>query len=549
MSFTHTLRIVVLCFAATILSPAKDDDVGVLHRKGCEQFFEGDFKEAISTWDQEIKLVPKRGPHHWQRGLALYYAGEYDEGVAQFVSHQTVNGSDVENAVWHFLCVARANEGGVEEARRQLIPIQGDTRVPMKEIHQLFAGRAKVAEVLQVAKTRNQLCYAHLYLGLYYEALDERHIAREHLRKAAVDYRMEHYMGLVAQLHYRMIQATRFSEDVALVGDGVVLSGETGKVLVSPRLQGTVLVSTVDGESLGWINREAIASGKGGVGGADRFWFGPDGSQYTVFFEPGAPLEEKNWRVAPEVAEGEMKVLEKANDKVVMERVIRLKNHLGAEFNTRLKRTVTMVSAKSEVTGVTGVAYRVENEITNLGERWNHQKGLLALWSLGSFTGGEKVEVKLQVGAADKVRKYFTPFQKEQLKFEGGVASFRCSGNWRSKIGLAPEDSSGVMVSIDPERRLLTVIRYSVADGERFPHAERGIQKNPYDGDLANVYNHGSLDRKPFDAPQFYEMESASSMRELKKGESIKHWQEVSHYRGDLKKLNELANLFLKMGK
>jgi lipoprotein NlpI len=136
---------------------------------------------------------------------------EYDKGVAQFVSHQEVNTNDVENAAWHFLCVVRGTGGSVERARKGLIPIVGDARVPMKEVHQLFAGKAKPEDVLasargnaEGARLRNQLCYAHLYLGLYFEALGEEEKSRQHIRKAAVDFKMNHYMGKVAQLHWHL---------------------------------------------------------------------------------------------------------------------------------------------------------------------------------------------------------------------------------------------------------------------------------------------------------------------------------------------------------
>jgi len=49
------------------------------------------------------------------------------------------------------------------------------------------------------------LCYAHLYLGLYYEALGDDQKAKKHLKLSAIDYRMDHYMGMVAQLHHRLL--------------------------------------------------------------------------------------------------------------------------------------------------------------------------------------------------------------------------------------------------------------------------------------------------------------------------------------------------------
>lgn len=191
----------------------------LLNQRGVEHFFAGRIKESLQDWDRVVKLVPQDAPHHWQRGIALYYAERYEDGVAQFVSHQTVNGRDVENAVWHFLCAVRAKDGSVVKAREQMYPFAGDSRVPLKEVHALFKGTAKPADVLAAANKdkssepslRNHLCYAHLYLGLYFEALGENKKAAEHMKKAAVDYKMDHYMGKVAQIHHDLRSAQKKS--------------------------------------------------------------------------------------------------------------------------------------------------------------------------------------------------------------------------------------------------------------------------------------------------------------------------------------------------
>ncbi|MGC6581116.1 MAG: hypothetical protein ACON4K_02185 [Akkermansiaceae bacterium] len=175
-----------------------------LHRLGMNAFFKGEIQESLKFWDREIALFPARAPYHWQRGLALYYADEFKKGTAQFVTHQTVNRHDVENAVWHFLCVSKAEGGSIKKARKNLIPIVGDRRVPMKEIHDLFAGKGTEESVMGAAKTPNQLCYAHLYLGLYHEALGNEKKSLEHIRKSAVDFKMDHYMGRVAQVHLKL---------------------------------------------------------------------------------------------------------------------------------------------------------------------------------------------------------------------------------------------------------------------------------------------------------------------------------------------------------
>lgn len=183
-------------------------------RRGVERFFEADIAGSIADFDAFLEFFPEEDPHHWQRGLSYYYAEEYEKGKAQFERHQTVNTQDVENAVWHFLCSVRAPGGSVEAARSALIPIERDRRVPMAEVHDLFAGKGSVEEVLAAAapdddgelsdEERNHLCYAHLYLALYFEAIGEEANMKKHISLAAKDYRMEHYMGKTAQVHAKL---------------------------------------------------------------------------------------------------------------------------------------------------------------------------------------------------------------------------------------------------------------------------------------------------------------------------------------------------------
>src|SRR4030095_5214325 len=71
-------------------------------------FQRGRVAESVAGFDKLVKLVPDTEPQLWQRGIALYYVGRYRDCRAQFESHRTVNPNDVENAAWHFLCVARA---------------------------------------------------------------------------------------------------------------------------------------------------------------------------------------------------------------------------------------------------------------------------------------------------------------------------------------------------------------------------------------------------------------------------------------------------------
>jgi lipoprotein NlpI len=163
--------------------------------------------ESISDFDRFLKLNPAQAPYHWQRGISCYYAERFEDGRKQFELHQTVNPNDVENAVWHFLCVARSV--GLENARASLIQIHGDPRVPMMQIHALFAGKAKSEDVLKAAgagelaapELHRRLFYAHLYLGLYSEAVGDEAQAREHITKAVHEYGGTDYMNDVARVH------------------------------------------------------------------------------------------------------------------------------------------------------------------------------------------------------------------------------------------------------------------------------------------------------------------------------------------------------------
>jgi ubiquinone/menaquinone biosynthesis C-methylase UbiE len=177
-------------------------------RRGVQLYFEGKIKECLVEWDAQVKDDPSSLPGHWQRGLALYYAGRWQDGRTQFEVHQTVNPQDVENAVWHYLCVARLEN--VAAAQKAFIPITADPRVPMREIHALFAGKGTPEAVLASAAksdghtpeaVQSHLCYANLYLGLYFEAAGKTDEAKKHMLEAARLTDDESYMGRTAKVH------------------------------------------------------------------------------------------------------------------------------------------------------------------------------------------------------------------------------------------------------------------------------------------------------------------------------------------------------------
>jgi len=181
-------------------------------QRGSERFKLGQIKESVADFDRFLELAPDEKNGHWRRGISLYYAGKFEEGRKQFEGYEKVDTNDVENAVWHYLCNARAV--GVEKARAEMLKIGKDSRVPMMEVYALYAGKAKPDDVLKAARAgkptedelHKRLFYAHLYLGLYYEAEGDKKKALEHMTKAADDYPIGHYMGDVARVHRDLLK-------------------------------------------------------------------------------------------------------------------------------------------------------------------------------------------------------------------------------------------------------------------------------------------------------------------------------------------------------
>jgi lipoprotein NlpI len=177
--------------------------------RAIDDFLSGRVAESVAGFDRVAVLAPNAAPQLWQRGIALYYVGRYDDCRKQFESHRTVNPNDVENPAWHFLCVAHAESPA--QARAALLPVGPDQRSPMREVYQMFRGSLSPEAVLAAGgQDTSARFYAELYVGLYYEATGDIARAITHLKTAASERfaGTAGYMYRVATLHPLLQRST-----------------------------------------------------------------------------------------------------------------------------------------------------------------------------------------------------------------------------------------------------------------------------------------------------------------------------------------------------
>ena len=208
MRFSPSVIAVIFAIASASAQTRGENPREVFDR-AVSDFERGRVVESAAGFDNLVKLVPDSAPQLWQRGIALYYAGRYKDCRAQFELHRTVNPNDVENAVWHFLCVAR--QESPDKAKSALLPVGPDSRVPMRQVYDMFRGVRRPEEVLTAggAEASGQF-YAQLYVGLYYEALGNKPKALEHITAAAAErFAVGGYMHTVAKVHLGILQRGR----------------------------------------------------------------------------------------------------------------------------------------------------------------------------------------------------------------------------------------------------------------------------------------------------------------------------------------------------
>jgi len=369
--------------------------------------------------------------------------------------------------------------------------------------------------------------------------------------------------------------AATFGDDAAFLKshtDVIVLSDKEGlaKVAVAPAWQGRVMTSTAGadaGLSFGWINRELIASGKpvlhmNPFGGEDRFWMGPEGGQYSVFFAKGAKFELADWFTPASYDTLPFKVVRQARDKAVFASEFTLTNYSGTKFEVAVNREVRLLGTAAAwqklgvkpSANVTLVAYETDNKITNAGKQaWKKETGLLSIWILGMFTPSPSatIVVPIKPGPESELgvkvtSDYFGQVPPDRLVVKDDVIYFSADGKYRSKIGVNPKRSKGVSGSYDADNKVLTTVQYTLPPGVTdYVNSLWKLQDNPYGGDAANCYNDGPPAPGAKPMGPFFELESSSPAAALAPGKSLSHLHRTMHLSGPESALDGVARATL----
>ncbi len=341
-------------------------------------------------------------------------------------------------------------------------------------------------------------------------------------------------------------------------------------VIVSPKYQAKVFTSTakgMEGLSYGWVNYQLLASNKkvphmNGYGGEDRFWIGPEGGQYSVFFEPGAEMVYDHWYTPPAIDTEPFQPVGQDAQAIHLQKEMQLKNYAGHTFHLLADRTITLLSAKQSAQlldtklpqGVSFVGYESKNSITNQGDSaWTEDTGAICIWILGMFrpSATATVVIPYQQGDASRLgpvatTDYFGQIPPDRLK-EEGVIYFKVDGKERGKLGLTSQRAKGIAGSYDEANQVLTLVQYTFSEGERYVNQRWEQQQQPFQGDVLNAYNDGPLEDGSQMGP-FFEIESSSPAAFLKPGQQITHFHRTFHFSGEEQQLDKLARETLGVG-
>lgn len=340
---------------------------------------------------------------------------------------------------------------------------------------------------------------------------------------------------------------------------------DSAQVAVVGDYQGRVMTSTANGgrgNSYGWLNTEFIAARRyqahmNAFGGEDRIWLSPEGGQFSVYFKPGAPFDFEHWQTPALIDTVRFKVVSQEKSRATFTQTATLYNHSGTRFDIGIDRTVRVLSRPqisrllevNTLAGLKVVGYETENTLRNVGADWQKDRGVLGIWILGMFNPSPQTTIiapftKERSNTVQLTDNYFGTIPPNRLRVRDSVVLLRADGKFRSKIGIAPASARPMAGSYDPKKGILTLVQFDLNPTGDYLKSAWELHKQPYKGDALNAYNDGPLADGGQMGP-FYELESSSPVRPLKRGETLVHHHRTFHVEGNRDALQRLARTVL----
>ncbi len=339
----------------------------------------------------------------------------------------------------------------------------------------------------------------------------------------------------------------------------ILLEAGDRKVLLAEAYQGRVMTSTaagMEGSSYGWINHDLIAKGEyqphiNAFGGEERFWLGPEGGQYALYFKKGDPFDLPHWQTPGAIDTMTFPAVQKDKTQALFAKSFSLENYAGTRFDLKVERRIRLLSEKEAsdllqvpLNAVKWVGYESDNQLSNTGqEDWDKSKGVLSIWLLGMLKASpaQVVILPYKAGGSPQVNDaYFGKIAADRLIKKDSVLFFKGDAKSRGKIGIPPAIVKPLAGSYDAEKGTLTILRFSYAGDTAYVNSMWEIQRYPYRGDVVNTYNDGPND-KGEQMGAFYELETSSPALVLKKGGAYRHVQQTFHFEGKASDLNVIS--------